>query len=89
MNKILDPSNVKEKEKTYLNVKKDFTKTIKCKITQKLKTLKDEGKLSYLQYIELKPQSETVPRIYSLSKEHKNLSDLPYRPIVDYAVRCT
>ena len=39
----------------YLNFKKDPTTSINCKITKKLKTLKDDGKLSYQKYIELKP----------------------------------
>ena len=47
MSKIVDPPNVEEEEKMFLSLKKDPTKSIKCKITEKLKSLKDDGKLSY------------------------------------------
>ena len=51
--------------------------------------LTDDGKLSFQQCMELKPQSETVSRIYGLPNVYKNHSDPPYRPIVDYTGRCT
>ena len=59
-------------------------KDIQKKITKKLKTLQDDGKLSFQQYMELKPQSKTIPRIYGLPNAHKKPSDPLYRPIVDY-----
>ena len=83
MDLILDPPSIKE-EKTYLNLKEDPTKSMKCEITEKLKMLKDDGKLSFQQYMELKPQLETVLGMYGLPKVHKDPSDdPPYRPIVD------
>ena len=39
--------------------------------------------------MEVKPQSENIPRMYSLPKVHKNPMDPPYRPIVDYTGSCT
>ena len=59
------------------------------KLTPKLKTLKNDGTLYYKQHMELKTQWETVPRIWGLPKVHKNPSDPPYRPIVDYTESCT
>ena len=54
-----------------------------------MKALKDDGKLSFQQYMEEMPQAETVPRMYGLPKFHKNPRDPPYRPIVDYTGSCT
>ena len=89
MIKMLEPENVAEDKKTYIKLDKDPTKTVKNKITQKLKSLKDTGKITYKQYMEVKPQSEAIPRMYALPKVHKNPSDPPYRPIVDYTGSCT
>ena len=89
MSWILNPPNVEEEEKTYISLKNDPTKSVKRKITEKLKTLKDDGKHTYQQYMELKPKSETILRIYGLLKVYKNPSDPPYRPIMDYTGCCT
>ena len=83
------PSKRKGKWRDVPQLKERSHKVHQTKITEKLKTLKGDVKLSYQQYIELKLQSETVPRIYHLPKVHKNPRDPPYRPIVDYTGSCT
>ena len=39
--------------------------------------------------METKPQPETSSRMYALPKVHKNPTDPPYIPIVDYTGSCT
>ena len=55
---ILDPPNIDKEEKAYLTLKKDPTESTKRKITEKLKSVKDNGKLSYQQYMELLSRSQ-------------------------------
>ena len=50
--------------------------------------LKDAEKITYNQYIETKPQAESIPHLYALSKVHKNRENPHYRPIVDYTWSC-
>ena len=44
---------------------------------------------AYKQYMETKPQSESIRRLYALHKVYKNPEDPLYKPIVDYTVSCT
>ena len=84
MLKLLDPPDMTDDAKTYVKLSKDPTEVIKSKITQKLKSFKDKGNITYKQYIDIKPHSETVPRMYALPKVHNYPTDPPYRPIMDY-----
>ena len=40
---------------SYVKLSNDPTKAIQNKITQKLKSLKDEGKITYKEYVDTKP----------------------------------
>ena len=57
MFKKLDPPDIAEDAKTYVKLSKGTSKDIKTKVTQKLKSLKDDGKISYKQYMKTEPQS--------------------------------
>ena len=47
-------------------------KNVMRKLTDKLKVLKDAGKITYKQCMEITPQAESIPLLYALSKVHQN-----------------
>ena len=84
---IMDKSAYEEKidnllkdTSTYQQLKSDPTAKYKTRLTQCLKRLKDEKKLSHKEWKKLYPTSEEHPKFYGLPKVHKQ--DIPLRPIV-------
>ena len=69
-------------KKTYVRLNKDPTPSFKRRLLSILNRLKTEGKISDLQYKDLYPTTENVPRLYCTPKIHKE--GTPLRPIVDY-----
>ena len=68
-------------KKTYEILKRDPTSSIKKKLENVLKRLREENKITQKQYEELYPTTFHMPRIYGSPKIHK--PDCPLRPIVE------
>ena len=58
-----------------MRLDKHPTKTAKRELTEKLKALKDAGKMIYKQYMEIKPQSEFISHLYAHPKVNKDPED--------------
>jgi hypothetical protein len=87
MTVVMDKSDYTNKAKalindtnTYQPLDTDPSKTTVNRINTKLKTLKDQDKLSKQIYDRVRPNDATIAKFYGLPKIHKE--NIPLRPIV-------
>jgi len=66
----------------YQPLNKDLTDRLTRKLSEKLLSLKRNGRISEAVYNKIKPRHKQPPRIYGLPKIHK--ASIPLRPIVSY-----